>query len=345
MQGFGSIVFAQIRFLVVNLNKRNQKMSVAEVAHLLGLYGQDAFVHLIRCLLEEVDFRDAKLQKDQLKVQLLSQEFAQLTLRANSVSLVGEVFSSLALPQGMTQEDFLHAIVKGVKASMSQQVALGFALAQHPDEQTRTEGEKFLRAKLGELSKENVAALPEDLLHSLLFYVKRHEGFSKQRLALAKTLQQLVPDEKTPLCLLPLLSGVEEDVGNLDSRLSFAVEREKAAPPKGPALTTANITELADMMQDLGYSCCATSRCLRELLAQFAELPAAAIAAAIGMMARTVSSLDDSLSLHGAFSVAVTGKYLEFDAKFDADKDDQDKVQVQTSVCPLLRFSSVSPPP
>ena len=80
IQGFGSVVFAQIRYLVVNLNKRNQKMTVAEIAQLLELYGQDAFVHLMRCLLEEVDFRDARLQKDQLKVQLLTQEFPQLTL-------------------------------------------------------------------------------------------------------------------------------------------------------------------------------------------------------------------------------------------------------------------------
>jgi len=36
------------------------------------------------------------------------------------------------------------------------------------------------------------------------------------------------------------------------------------------------------------------------------------------------SSLDDSLSLHSSFSMAVTGKYLEFDAKFDADKEDND---------------------
>ena len=68
-----------------------------------------------------------------------------------------------------------------------------------------------------------------------------------------------------------------------------------------------------------------------------------AVAAAIGMMARTVASLDDSLSLHGAFSMAVTGKYLEFDAKFDADKEDPVKVStpflnIYNSPCPPHRF-------
>ena len=78
IQGFGSIVFAQIRYLVVNLNKKNQKSSTSEIAHLLGMYGEGAFIYLIQCLVEEIDFRDAKLQKDQLKVQLLATEFGKL---------------------------------------------------------------------------------------------------------------------------------------------------------------------------------------------------------------------------------------------------------------------------
>ena len=330
IQGFGSVVFAQIRYLVVNLNKRNQKMTVAEIAQLLELYGQDAFVHLMRCLLEEVDFRDARLQKDQLKVQLLTQEFPQLTLRPNFVSALGEVFSSVALPSQMSHEDFLQAVIKGVKATMPQQLALGFALAQHADETIRTMGETLLRSRLSELSKEQVAGLPEDLVHSLLFYMERgDESWGKPRLALAKTLLLLVPDEKMPLSMLWLLDSANGGVGasDLNCRLSFEAERDLAPEAQGPALTSAHTTQLADMMHDLGYSCCATSRCLAELLSQFGagSLSAAAVAAAIGMMARTVSSIDDSLSLHGAFSVAVTGKYLEFDAKFDADKDDQDK--------------------
>ena len=63
IQCFGSIVFAQIRYLVVNLNKKNQKSSTSELAQLIGLYGESALVYMLRCLIEEIDFRDAKLQK------------------------------------------------------------------------------------------------------------------------------------------------------------------------------------------------------------------------------------------------------------------------------------------
>ena len=63
----GTLVFAQLRYLVLNLNKKNQKAALAEIAHLLGLYGESAFVYLLRCLVEEIDFRDTKQQKHQLK--------------------------------------------------------------------------------------------------------------------------------------------------------------------------------------------------------------------------------------------------------------------------------------
>lgn len=198
LAGFGSIVFAQLRYLVQNINKKNQKASSTEISHLLWLYGESSFVHLIVCLLEEIDFRDPKLQKDLLKAQLLTQEFAKLAARPNFVSLFCEIIAKAALPTPL-QEDFLHAVAKAVKATNAQQLALGLGLAQCSDQAIRTEGSKFLRTRLNELTmppnggKEAVAALPDDLGHSLVFYLERQEGFAKQRVALLKLLQLCAP--------------------------------------------------------------------------------------------------------------------------------------------------------
>lgn len=73
-------------------------------------------------------------------------------------------------------------------------------------------------------------------------------------------------------------------------------------------------------------------RCAGEVLGEFTSIDPSAVGCAVGMMARTASSLDDSLSLHGAFSMAVSGKYLEFDSKFDADKEDSVRVQILSSL-------------
>ena len=345
---FGSIVFAQIRYLVVNLNKKNQKSSVSEIAHLLGLYGESAFVYLLRCLTEEIDFRDPKLQKDQLKVQLLSQEYAKLMGLPNHATILCDVLGGATVP---VQEDFLGAICKAVKATPAQQIAMGLALAQCADGQLSSDGLKLLKSRLTDLGlpphnrADGVSSLPESLLHSLLFFLERREGLTKQRTALLKILHQLHPQEKAPLSMLPLLYGAEEEhtPGDLNSRLVFDVERTRAVPPSGQTVLTAKSMELADLMQDLGYSCCANTKCLSEVLGEFSEVDVAAVGGAVGMMARTASSLDDSLSLHSAFSMAVSGKYLEFDAKFDADKEDSVKVHPREPLPPPHPILS-SPP-
>lgn len=330
---FGSIVFAQIRYLVVNLNKKNQKSSVSEIAHLLGLYGESAFVYLLRCLTEEIDFRDPKLQKDQLKVQLLCQEYAKLMSLPNHATILCDV---LKVATVSTQEDFLGALCKAVKASTAQQIAMGLALAQCADGQLSSDGLKLLKAKLTDLGvpphnrADGVTSLSESLLHSLLFFLERREGLTKQRTALLKILHQFYPQEKAPLSMLPLLYGAEGEhsPGDLNSRFVFDADRTRSLSLSRQTALIAKRMELADLMQDLGYSCCTTTKCLVEVLGEFSEVEVAAVGAAIGMMARTVSSLDDSLSLHSAFSMAVSGKYLEFDAKFDADKEDSVKVRL-----------------
>mgnify|MGYP001245001717 CR=1 FL=1 len=191
----GTLVFAQLRYLVQNINKKNQKASVSEIAHLLWLYGDAAFVFLLSCLLEEIDFRDPKLQKDQLKAQLLAQEFHRLATQSNFVTLFCEILAHATLPVSL-QEDFLHAIAKAVKASSAQQLAMGLGLAQCADTALRAEGTKFLRTKLNELTtppggRDGVAALPEDLGHGLVFFLERQEGFAKQRTALIKQLNHV----------------------------------------------------------------------------------------------------------------------------------------------------------
>ncbi|KOO29318.1 ccr4-not transcription complex subunit 1-like protein, partial [Chrysochromulina tobinii] len=358
LAGFGSIVFAQLRYLVQNINKKNQKASSTEISHLLWLYGESSFVHLIVCLLEEIDFRDPKLQKDLLKAQLLTQEFAKLAARPNFVSLFCEIIAKAALPTPL-QEDFLHAVAKAVKATNAQQLALGLGLAQCSDQAIRTEGSKFLRTRLNELTmppnggKEAVAALPDDLGHSLVFYLERQEGFAKQRVALLKLLQLLHPKDKTPLTLLPLMHTVDESSVELNSRTTFeqVVAMRSAAPTGPPPLLPCRGDELAMLMEDLGYSCCASVKTLSELLGEFEPPDAACVGAVVGMMAKTVTALDDSLSLHGAFSTAVSGRYQDFDAKFDADKEDAVKALTSWNIpafvkalrerCPALDWASV----
>jgi hypothetical protein len=138
---------------------------------------------------------------------------------------------------------------------------------------------------------------------------------------------QLAWSDRPPTSLLPLLHPVDSEPGGKEFNSHLTYERA-IAPGVGTGMRASPLTngmELAGLMHDLGYSCCANAKSVGEVLAQFAPLDAASIGAMVTMMARTASGLDDSLSLYGAFSTAVSGRYLEFDAKFDADKEDAER--------------------
>jgi len=331
--GFGSVVFAQIRWLISNMTRKNQKSSASELAHLLGMYGECAFTFLVRCLLEDIDFRESRVQQHALKLPLLTQQFGKLVTRPNFASLIGEAFGGAALSAPLTDE-WLVSVGKAIRATPAQQLALGLGIAQLAEAPLAAEGDKFLRARLAELPKETAAVLPDELLHSLLYFLGSREGLAKPRAALVKLLQGVFTEDKAPLTLVPLLYGAERETCNLNSRLSYPVVRDAPAPSFGSVLLSADAADVAELMRDLGYSCCASAKCVAELLAQFGDgqlaNPEASIAAAVGMMASTATSLDDSLSLHGAFSTAVSGKYLEFDAKFD-DEDGGADTQALTA--------------
>ena len=78
------------------------------------------------------------------------------------------------------------------------------------------------------------------------------------------------------------------------------------SPEQRTAPLPAEGTALADLMQDLGYSCAATAKCLGEVFAQYGELTHKSVAGIVAMLARTTTTLDDSLSLHGALSSVLT---------------------------------------
>ena len=126
------------------------------------------------------------------------------------------------------------------------------------------------------------------------------------------------------MSLLPLMYPVDAESTELNSCLAHGTMPLQRAPfPK-----IASEVELAEVMRDLGYSCCANAKCFGEVLALFGPLDVSCVGAMVAVMACTAIGLDDSLSLHGAFSTAVSGKYLEFDAKFDADNEDAEVTEM-----------------
>jgi hypothetical protein len=64
-----------------------------------------------------------------------------------------------------------------------------------------------LKSKLPELTQNNTKSLPENVMHNLLYFLKTHEAFAKQKPYLIKALQKLQPSNSVALSPLTSSSG------------------------------------------------------------------------------------------------------------------------------------------
>ncbi len=72
-----------------------------------------------------------------------------------------------------------------------------------------TIGIKFLKLKLADLTSTAIKALPENILHSLLYFLRTNDGFAKQVQTIVKATSNL-----TSSTLIPLLYDGDASVGD-----------------------------------------------------------------------------------------------------------------------------------
>jgi CCR4-NOT transcription complex subunit 1 len=284
-------VFSQLRLLVANLTKKTYKQSTNEIAALVRLYGYDAQLHLLRCLVEEIDFRDQKSQKDQARAQLFTAEIQRLQDAPNFPSLLCQAIERA----GSVQDDFLSHFVKTTKLPLAHQIALAVGLVQAGDVTLQSEGLKFMKAKVSDFCQSNQRSLHESTLHSVWFLMRKHEGFSKQLQSFTKSVKQFYPE----LYDSPLVAPFNETTLTMDSKrnLSSEVRALTGAAAGGNAMAITDVVsgavEAAGLMEDLGYVCCHSAERLEEFLDNFPPLDESAVSKLLAMMARTHSGLPD----------------------------------------------------
>jgi CCR4-NOT transcription complex subunit 1 len=290
-------VFSQIRLLVANLTKKTFKSNIHELQSLVKMYGFDAQLHLLRCLVEEIDFRDQKSQKDQARVQLFIQEIQRLQDAPNFPSLLCQAIERC----GNIHDDFLSSFVKTTKLPLAQQIALGVGLVQTGDEVLQAEGLKFMKSKVSDFCQSQQKTLSEGLLHSVWYLMNKHEGFAKQLTAFTKVVKQLHPDFYDS----PLAAPFSEFSRPMNSKRDLESDAAELARENGEtsiSCTVARSVNAAGVMQDLGYGCCADLSTLQNVLSELPPLNETAVSEIIAMMALTHTGLSESIMPLNALS-------------------------------------------
>lgn len=245
---------------------------------------------MLKSLLSKIDLKSTR---DQFKMQLLQQELSTLSQRVNFVSLVCQAFEDLEpLPH-----DYLHKFSKALKLGGAQDILLGVSLLHSHRPVSKTEGLKFLKAKLQDLPNLIKAKLPESLLHELVQALHNPNFDARLREASLKYLLQLYKSfaaEPLPH-ILALLA--HDDSGALEARHTTTGDPTGAESNAVLKLLVSSLGP-AHVMRDLGYLCCQDETYLKVVLRQFGKsLDESKVARILGMMCATHHGLEEGIPL------------------------------------------------
>ncbi|GAB5366833.1 hypothetical protein AAMO2058_001177600 [Amorphochlora amoebiformis] len=265
-------VFNQVRVLVANLSKKTFKGINLELKDLVKIYGEDARIFFLRCLLDEIDFTDHKFAKDHLKIQLVNQELSEIIAKPNFVSLICRAIDTSKFI------DLPH-FTKVLKLPLGHQISIALAFASGDDRKTTSEGKKFLLQKLPELNDTNqVSKPPEPILHELACFLQTQKELPEEKKE--QYLKSLYPEFKNKLHIHALMDKVPSN--QQDQRIDGKSLLESVTPQ----------ISLSSTMSDLGPSCLESKETFKKVLAQFPRIQPEDIAQAIGMMAQTSRGLE-----------------------------------------------------
>jgi hypothetical protein len=102
---------------------------------LVDAHGSDVYGFYLRCLLQQVDFRDSKSHKDNPKIAALSAELTKLIDKPSSLLIIEQAF------QGVPSfDDSLLTICRVLKLSVALHVLIALSLHRSGDSSWQSQG-------------------------------------------------------------------------------------------------------------------------------------------------------------------------------------------------------------
>jgi CCR4-NOT transcription complex subunit 1 len=137
------------------------------------------------------------------------------------------------------------------------------------------------------------------LIEQILWTFHQSEGLSRHVQTFVKALPSLEPDALTSLLLRPLL---HEQVHEFNCLRSF--EQTGILTSADMLQQLSGATSVADVLEELGYSCTVDVEHCKEIFSLFSSLTDFDVAQIVGMVARTYKGLEDLQGSHDTFCTA-----------------------------------------
>jgi len=315
---FESPVFHEIGHLVKNLGKGNVAATVEELKRIVSLYGMDAKVFCISCLLHEIDLRlvdDEQQQRGtqvpadmQCKMQVLSDEAAKLwelldyqsftvcmrEALEGAVELAGQKQVKVRSTFNVVRVKELEIVCSKIfKLNTAQQICVGIGFSSSIRKDYSDEGARFLVSTLFGSMDMNDRDADSLLVSQVVWILQRHPVLlsdSDLGNSCMLALQSQLPETFKKLAVAPLMVKEPLCVDDLKRAEAFHV----------PSLGEIGLAlGPASLLEDLGCATTSSSEALKSVLVPFLtdrkeKLRNQDVTSVLAMMARTQSKLVNS---------------------------------------------------
>jgi len=279
-----TLIGAHCRYLISTLNKNNYRSHISEIAQLekmceVGIVDQ----FTIRCLIKHIDWKDIK-QKDAQRIQFLTQKISQIATQPNFASLICQALELISpLPIG-----FVKIFSGTLKLTKDREIALAVAMAQTLTESAQKQGEEYLKEQIPiYVSEPEGNKLADSTAHNLLNFIQGFTNFPNKE----KIIEAFSKNYGNNTIFAPVLAA---DPTRNDSKRNWKVESRFRQSALIKELS--NSFSPAELMEDLGYTCCANLQSFKKLLKEYpTPLSPLSIAEIVGMMMKPRNESSDEL--------------------------------------------------
>ncbi|XP_050238653.1 uncharacterized protein LOC126688113 isoform X2 [Mercurialis annua] len=296
MRTLSSTIPNHVRFLLRDLTEDNADSVFRELCQFIE-YGVEESSMVLQSCLEIVLSQTTELKNMQLESVVLS-IFKFLLERPNFSMVLRQSLISSEI-----NEEFLENFCNLLHLSLTEKIAIGFALSDSEKIEIRTTAKKFCIAQIEELCSNPVSLNSADQIQSIVMFLQQSEGLSKHVDPFLQMLSLVQPKDVFPFFLTPLLSDELRDNNFLRSMDLFHESEEN----EFDTLLAEMEKEMSagDIVKELGYGCTFDASHCKEILTNFSPMTESTISKIVGIIARNHAGLEENQSTFSNFGLAL----------------------------------------
>ncbi|BBG97359.1 transcription regulator [Prunus dulcis] len=263
MLKFSPTTASQIRFLLQSLNDANSDSVLRELSQFTE-YGIEGSILLLQTCLGHLTNYGTDLKNVALERSLRNTEINEGIL-----------------------ENFSNAL----HLSVCEKIAIGLALLDSENLDSRTCGKNFCMAQIQKLCENPVAMNSSEQIQNTVMFLQRSDGLSKHlKDDSLFVLTPLLSDELRDANFLSNVGLFHESGENDFDAILAEMEKEMS---------------MGDIMKELGYGCTVDSSQCKEILSLFLPLTEFTISKILGMISCTHAGLEDNQNTFSTFRLAL----------------------------------------